>query len=1055
MITSKDFFKALYQEASGHLTIWTKREKKTRYLPIGEWDRAEELAEALAQNDDVYFGVALQDREAATKDNPSSRGSAETATALPGLFMDIDVGTEGHSGKKYPPTKEAAIDLLRGFPILPTLIVHTGGGLHAYWLFKEPWVFETPEERQTAKELSRRFQQTFIVHAGKKGFTLDNTSDLARLLRVPGTFNHKTETPRPVEVIEFNSKNRAEPSEFDQYLVEDAELVGGTDRPSDHREHLDLKQALEELKKVPCEFIQSCIEKPHQVSEPLWFALIGNVARFLQKGAQLCHEVSRGHPGYRKQETDAKILHAMDCPPHTCQYIRDNGFKCSKTCSAKSPAGLWARTGTNRKVDAELDLEQIEQEIRDVLEKIRQDKSPKAAFEEAAVKNFRILSTQDPRRWAIMKEDFKRLKVPMRDLERLIKGGQSSQGGQPESQEKTLMTLDTRFCVPAGYALDNQGTFAVDANGQKYSIAPFPVWVSGRIEGLDDRKESLELSWKRAGRIQSISVPRKTAMDANSLIELANDGFPVHSENKTRLAGYLTAFESQNIDRLPTIRMATQLGWVGKDGSMGFLLGRTHFPPNQEPVLNDITDSSSKTWVKDGVIFGGPYSASGMLADSLQPGGNYDEWRDCMKLLTPYPIPQLLVYASCVPPLLELLGVPNFGLCLWQDTSLGKSISLETAASVWGQPTSKSEQALINSWNVTKVFFERSAAVASGIPLYMDDTKEVKAEDVDKLLYTLGNGIGRGRGNLISVQKTSRWNTVLLTTGEGPISGFIKGSGARVRCFDVYGMPFGPRSQESGQMVNRIRSSVKVHYGHAGYKLIHHLTNNMGSLPELKSQYQKYCEQFAKEASSSIEDRMFQYLAVCAVASDLFHKVVDLPWKPGTAMKVMVDAIRINAAELPIGVRAMKDTIGWAYSNQSRFGHSFLDGTPNPMYGVWNRYRKKDGPFGQKLQKDEMEINPNWECLFIISTVLKEYLEKQGYSFEAVIRSWKANGWLLTAKDRHDKQVTFKGFQYWGIAIKPEAFGAVGMDSESEEQRKAREELFACDDDFTEPIFNE
>jgi putative DNA primase/helicase len=51
----------------------------------------------------------------------------------------------------------------------PSIIVPTGHGLHAYWLFREPFVIETVAERDALKSLSRRFQQMVRLLAQARG----------------------------------------------------------------------------------------------------------------------------------------------------------------------------------------------------------------------------------------------------------------------------------------------------------------------------------------------------------------------------------------------------------------------------------------------------------------------------------------------------------------------------------------------------------------------------------------------------------------------------------------------------------------------------------------------------------------------------------------------------------------------------------------------------------------------------------------------------------------------------------------------------------------------
>jgi hypothetical protein len=159
------FLRLLYgDEAPGHLVLWTRQDKQAYWLPANRLYVAGSLAEQLAPAHDVYFGVVLQDKEAAfarwRKDNsyvpgePTTRGYSETALALAGLWLDIDVQGPAHKAANLPPTKAAALGLIREFPLAPTVVVDSGHGLQPWWLFRELWVFENEKERQQAQILA-------------------------------------------------------------------------------------------------------------------------------------------------------------------------------------------------------------------------------------------------------------------------------------------------------------------------------------------------------------------------------------------------------------------------------------------------------------------------------------------------------------------------------------------------------------------------------------------------------------------------------------------------------------------------------------------------------------------------------------------------------------------------------------------------------------------------------------------------------------------------------------------------------------------------------------
>lgn len=148
----------------------------------------------LAPKYDTCVGVNLR------KPGPAKgRGGAQDVLAVTGLYIDIDYFGGAHKQTNLP-TRQDVLDLLATLPMQWSLILDTGGGFHNYLLFKEPWVLDDEGERGEAGQLLKDFQHTFRVIFAEKGWHLDSTADLARILRPGGTLNYKYQPPRPVTI---------------------------------------------------------------------------------------------------------------------------------------------------------------------------------------------------------------------------------------------------------------------------------------------------------------------------------------------------------------------------------------------------------------------------------------------------------------------------------------------------------------------------------------------------------------------------------------------------------------------------------------------------------------------------------------------------------------------------------------------------------------------------------------------------------------------------------------------------------------------------------------
>ena len=188
------FLRAMWGETlGGWVQLWTPQTKRsTGFSDLSGVDRFIEVH----RNQDWYTGMGL----AAKPCRPQERVMSTEIIAIAGLWADVDYTHPVHQKPNLPPAEEAACRLIYEMPVPPTVLVHTGHGLQAWWLFPSSWVFANAEDRAAAAALSQAWQSLLRRNAQQRGWTIDSTHDLARLMRLPGTCNHKAE-PLPVRVL--------------------------------------------------------------------------------------------------------------------------------------------------------------------------------------------------------------------------------------------------------------------------------------------------------------------------------------------------------------------------------------------------------------------------------------------------------------------------------------------------------------------------------------------------------------------------------------------------------------------------------------------------------------------------------------------------------------------------------------------------------------------------------------------------------------------------------------------------------------------------------------
>lgn len=447
MSVSQSFLEALYgtDRLPGYLTMWNPETKETEYLTTAAGAAA--VAMSLAPKHNVYFGLGLR------KDVPSTRtgavdkyrrGESADVIAIPGVWCEIDHLGGVHTATNLPPDLETALAALREFPLRPTYLVHSGGGIHAYWLFRELWVFDDEAEHAQAAALVERFQATLREQIFRpRGWKLDSTKDLARVLRVPGSFNRKGKTPVPVRVLEV-ADARYNPSDFEPYLIDPTEArktavvakpdgagqAAASEPPADFAAIRD-----------GCAWIRERVARAATDDEPDWYMALTVLARC---GRDVAHEVSRPYPRYNPAETAAKIDHALtDSGPVTCAYVEANlGFAGCATCPFRgkitSPVEL-GRPHGKRLVEARHRCAKAKETVVGLAEKTKAD--PGAPFEAEMVTALAVLAEDEPAAWQRLRQELRTAGTNLRDLEAEVRRKRAELQAQAEPRKPSPAEL--------------------------------------------------------------------------------------------------------------------------------------------------------------------------------------------------------------------------------------------------------------------------------------------------------------------------------------------------------------------------------------------------------------------------------------------------------------------------------------------------------------------------------------------------------------------------------------------------------------------------------------
>lgn len=169
------FFKALFQPSDGLIELRALPSKQRKFVRPGDDDAIARFCRQHWQQN-LYFGVA------ARKD--ARNGRLENCLIVRCLFADLDF-------KRFTSPEEARKRLLEFRR--PSFSVHSGGGLHLFWLLEEPIDLQQPGAAGRFRELLCWTAQA--IGADPK------SAEAAHILRIPRTLNYKYSPPREVKLV--------------------------------------------------------------------------------------------------------------------------------------------------------------------------------------------------------------------------------------------------------------------------------------------------------------------------------------------------------------------------------------------------------------------------------------------------------------------------------------------------------------------------------------------------------------------------------------------------------------------------------------------------------------------------------------------------------------------------------------------------------------------------------------------------------------------------------------------------------------------------------------
>lgn len=465
-----------------------------------------------------------------------------------------------------------------------------------------------------------------------------------------------------------------------------------------------------------------------------------------------------------------------------------------------------------------------------------------------------------------------------------------------------------------------------------------PTLPTGILVNAETGEERIRLDFYKAGKWSNVTADRSDVASKNRIVNLANNGLEVTTDNAQYLVKYISECVTENPADMPRETYIDHFGWTDDGGFAPYVDGLT--------------------------IDAGPTGDA--LVNAIKQKGTLDEWLKIVRPLMDNIYLRLTVAASLAAPLLEIIKGLPYVFHLWGGTGSGKTVGIMVAASIWGNPQFG---AMVRTMNMTDNALVGIASTLRNIPFFGDELQTIKDRfnGYDRLLYRITEKTGRARMTADRrVEKPETWNTGFIFTGEEPVTGENSGGGVKNRVIEIE--CDGPVVEHGNQVVR----AINEHYGTLGPEYI-----KKALQVDVRAAYDLTFQELMKTGTT---DKQAMTMALLMVADDIFRIYFLNSEIPGLMVKDVAPFL-LSKKQVDVSERAYSAVVDWIAENTDKFYVAHEDDA---------EHRDCDGRIWGGRTGNEVSIN---------RSVLMRFMADEGFNFTAVKKKWAATGKILLTKD--------------------------------------------------------
>ena len=878
-------------------------------------ERACEKAQELeASGRDAYFACSQYGQVIFSHDangKPKMR-VADNVVRAKAMWLDLDV--EAGSAVKYP-TKQAALDDLVRFVKTVSLprptVVDSGYGLHVYWALKT----SLPPDRWL---LASGFLKAAAAHLGLRADPT-RTSDIASVLRVPGTSNFKRGGAKKVGIVgglqpehsqtevcgalqKFCGANGLQPVTRHNNVLAlpgtphlvganesllAASLGGGIVKQFDPVDIVGIASRCAQVKEI--------YETGGNVPEPLWYAGIG-LACYSADPDTMIHELSNGYAGYNPAEVERKAAQwkaQVSGPPTCATFYSANPTGCDgcpHRGKINSPATLAKEVAPPPPMPTIPTC------------------PPPPPVTAAAISSFSSVELE-----AVMDDTG----IVLGYVAACPHGFRRTKSGVEFMKKATKPDEEDKW-VPLG-AMD---FFPI--NTYRDEVNQLEMIKVAVLQARTDRDD--------AGEWKFVDMPSSSLADGTFTKYFYNLGLYPWTMTMTSPAGrYLVSYISELKKTIHTANLRQQMGWMDDDQT--FVTGESTYHAD---------GSVGRTLPNDSVKYSiGDYASKGTLA----------AWQAAFDV---YALPGLerhafAAMAAFAAPIFRFTNYSGVIMSLIGSSAAGKTTIQQVINAAWGHP----ENTMLVLRDSPKAQMRRMA-LANHLPICVNEGTSISPEQMSTTAYAVSEGrYGRGlRQNRQEMSDALTWETISIWSSNRSLrnimaetSGDTTAQGLRMLEFTV---PSGTLDKAVADSAFR---PLRENYGHAGPIFARHIIQHRDTI---KDEVRDAIVELDRDFGTGSQERYWIALVASVVVANKHAVKLGLSKiKTSTLVKTAMDILGVNRETIVASRQGATDTL-------SRFmaqNISAFTVTHTPANGLVNTLTEARGRLCGVIQRDKGECH--------------------------------------------------------------------------------------------------